>query len=367
LCANDFSDLNLTDAISVNRDYQVTEAGLENWQHYYIEDKLVGYDNLGECQEQMTMVVEYQKLSGTWVELWNYRESSSDPEYNREHESIYVEVLDTYKKLWLRLNQTEFERNIQLEFETQEDFHAVPMRFAYKTVAGDLISDLKGEFTITVYGQEKEDPNEAHPCADVTITKSSQSGNQPLSFAAEWNEEWDQMVDVYAQGALTVKKSGVDANVECPTYYKMFVYDEVTDKFSKWTGEQDKAFRDIAGHELNSGFWIDEWGSFSGHIARKDYKSLQARFTDDNGDQAVKIQIKAFVIGSTANGPDATGANVPTCEFALEVIPEDTVAACENNNVFPSDTVVDGSLREIVDYEIAQYGQAKIDYPIKAL
>jgi hypothetical protein len=47
------------------------------------------------------------------------------------------------------------------------------MRIAYKKLNGDVLANLStGEFTITVFAEEK-DEDYVHPCAGVSLTKKS--------------------------------------------------------------------------------------------------------------------------------------------------------------------------------------------------
>jgi hypothetical protein len=79
------------------------------------------------------------------------------------------------------------------------------MRVSFKTLKGVVIDDLSaGEFAIKFFGRE-DAVDEPHPCADISLTKTSQSGDQSMAFAKDWEKDYDQMVDIFSQGALTVK------------------------------------------------------------------------------------------------------------------------------------------------------------------
>jgi hypothetical protein len=98
LCLTAFDDLTLVDPMQGMREYMILDDEVENWQPFYIESRLDGLENLGDCRHQLTMVVEYQKLSETWAEIWNEKK----PEHNGEN--IYVDISDTYSVLMVNLD-----------------------------------------------------------------------------------------------------------------------------------------------------------------------------------------------------------------------------------------------------------------------
>jgi hypothetical protein len=113
MCLNALDALTLVDPMSGIRDYKVTEDGTEDWQFFYIESRVDGIDNVGDCQHQLTMAIDYQKPSGTWVELWNEKKSMEYPDKN-----LRVEMNSTYTKLYVNMNQTDFEKHVQFEFNS---------------------------------------------------------------------------------------------------------------------------------------------------------------------------------------------------------------------------------------------------------
>jgi hypothetical protein len=91
------------------------------------------------------------------------------------------------------------------------------MRVAFKTLKGVVIDDLStGEFNLKFIGRA-DVVDEVHPCADISLTVTSSSGDQSMAFAKDWDKTYDQMVDIFAQGALTVKQS--DPTVMCEIAY----------------------------------------------------------------------------------------------------------------------------------------------------
>jgi hypothetical protein len=65
------------------------------------------------------------------------------------------------------------------------------MRVSFKTLKGIVIDDLStGEFAIKFFGRV-DVTDEPHPCADISLTVTSQSGDQSMAFAKDWNKTYD--------------------------------------------------------------------------------------------------------------------------------------------------------------------------------
>jgi hypothetical protein len=229
LCQSNFDALTIVDPMSGNRDYQILEDGVENWQFFYIDSTVGGIDDLKECRWEMYMALDYN-VGGVWKELWSDMKPSTDGL------NVYIEEDDNSRKIWLMLSQTEFETKVKVEFDIKENFHAVPMRVAFKKLNGGVISNLStGEFTITIKGLEKED-DYVHPCAQVSLTKKSQAiDGKQVFFDKHWSSNFDQMVDVQVQGALQVVQS--DATVDCDVVYTYQVYSETKQKYIDYESE----------------------------------------------------------------------------------------------------------------------------------
>jgi hypothetical protein len=59
MCLNALDALTLVDPMGGVRDYKVAEDGTENWQFFYIESRVDGLANVGDCQHQLTMAIDY--------------------------------------------------------------------------------------------------------------------------------------------------------------------------------------------------------------------------------------------------------------------------------------------------------------------
>lgn len=162
--------------MSGNRDYQVLADGEENMQFFWIESTVPGLEDLRDCRQQIYMALEFKNHGDTWQELWSQMSMAALSDSNLA--TIYVEEGVNTKKIAMEMTQKGYEKYIKLEFDTKADSHAVTMRIAYKKLNGDVLANLStGEFTITVFAEEK-DEDYVHPCAGVSLTKKSQSTNK---------------------------------------------------------------------------------------------------------------------------------------------------------------------------------------------
>jgi hypothetical protein len=59
LCMQDFANLSITDAMTGDRYYQITED--EHWQEYYVESVVAGFENfnLPECEKKLALAIDY--------------------------------------------------------------------------------------------------------------------------------------------------------------------------------------------------------------------------------------------------------------------------------------------------------------------
>ena len=61
LCSADFNRLSISDAISGDRLYQISDKEEGHWQEYYIESTLAGFEDfdLSECEDRLALAFDY--------------------------------------------------------------------------------------------------------------------------------------------------------------------------------------------------------------------------------------------------------------------------------------------------------------------
>jgi hypothetical protein len=138
------------------------------------------------------MTLEQKNNYGTYVEIWNERNTEFDPE-----EAIaYVEKGENISKIRVNLDQDRFEKELQLAYGSDADTVSVDFRVSYKSIKGDKFANLNGDFTIDFNGIVPETPV-VNECASVSLTKNTEARDFKIAFAAEWTDTtMDQILDV---------------------------------------------------------------------------------------------------------------------------------------------------------------------------
>jgi hypothetical protein len=124
--------------------------------------------------------------------------------------------------------------------------------------------------------------------------------------------------------------------------------------------------------EMRSTIGVDEWGTFNAVFSRWDFTNdaLMATFKDANDNISVKIQIKAYVVGSDISGPGGEPADIPMAEFQIDLINEAAVEECANHEFDFIDVIEDGNTRPTeLRFQIAQQAETKdsITIPMRSL
>jgi hypothetical protein len=125
------------------------------------------------------------------------------------------------------------------------------------------------------------------------------------------------------------------ATKNCNAKYVLQAYDKLTSAYKDWDVLVEEFKAEITNHHMLSYVHFDkDQGNFYGGFWYEDIDFLRTtRFTDANGDVAMKWRILAIMPGSTYHGPTIDRESLIHAEFKIRLVADDDVVTCENNNL----------------------------------
>ena len=159
------------------------------------------------------------------------------------------------------------------------------------------------------------------------------------------------MAEFHILGALEVVQS--DPTIQCEVIYFLEIFNEVKQEYHGFVNEFQM------GLGMKSKIATPVMGDFTATIVERDFRNsdIVAAFTDANNNNqvSIKIQIKALLINSEISGPGSDVANIPTAQFQIDLVNENTVEACADHSFEFVDTIENGDVRaQLLELQIAQ-------------
>jgi hypothetical protein len=303
-----------------------------------------------ECAGLLQTTLDVKSVSGRWNTAWNSTEAAMnyyDWEIETGRKNLYMDRDDDFEYIVVNMNQTDFEDDIQFDYETTDQKVEFQMRRAVYDGDNNEIPHLTQEWTQVIQGNGRESP-----CSLSTITVKSNTADISTAFPAvnEYNANY-RSAHFSVEKPLTVKFAAGDLCEAIRFKLKMKTPEGDWVYFDEFKEHLEQAgfegvdfwlwFEDgLSGEQATAGTSGRIGHSYlSGGISHSSYlmtnaagTSLKKYLTDSNGDVALYFQVFGIVPGSQWQGPQAANdQNVARAEFKVVIVDEAKSSACANN------------------------------------
>jgi hypothetical protein len=114
-----------------------------------------------ECAGLLQTTLDVKSISGRWNTAWNSTEAAMnyyDWEIEQGRKNLYIEEDEDFEYIVVNMNQTDFEDDIQFEYETTDQKVEFQMRRAVYDGDNNEIPHLTQEWTQVIQGNGRTSP-----------------------------------------------------------------------------------------------------------------------------------------------------------------------------------------------------------------